>query len=117
MLLRGARQPCSPGRQWVFESATATFRHAADASICLDLFSYAGDGMASLPRGAADGAAEEERQLATLDGGGALGSYACRARVPNQARVHALARACSRADMGMLSMCAVRWRCVLVMMC
>ena len=66
--------PSEPSQQWVFHSPTATFRAASDAAICLDLF-------ATPP---ARAVSEEERELMAIDGGGALGSWACLPHVPNQ---------------------------------
>ena len=61
---------------WVFHSSTATFRAASDASICLDLFTPNPSDHAR--------ATEDERELMTMDDGGALGSWTCQPHVPNQ---------------------------------
>jgi hypothetical protein len=79
-------------QRWVWHSATGTFRVATDAGVCLDLFQTEDTSAALGTFGANDGfggnghdgGAAEDRHLATLDGGGALGSWPCVARAPNE---------------------------------
>ena len=89
------------GQAWVYHTRTSTFRPATDAALCLDLFSpdeadYR-DALATRSGGGGGGGGgggsdddddddddEQLRLLATLDGGGALGSWPCRARAPNE---------------------------------
>ena len=90
-----------PSQRWIFHSPTDTFRPASDAGLCLDLFaadyaepgSEAAGGRLGGGTGAGDPArgyrmqSEEEREeheRLTMDGGGALGSWPCIARAPNE---------------------------------
>lgn len=83
-------------QRWIFHSATATFRPAIDAGLCLDLF-QAGHTEAEAAEGGAQaqafvGADALRAALSggggsdelTLDGGGALGAWPCVGQAPNE---------------------------------
>lgn len=89
---------------WTFHSRTSTFRLASDTGLCLDVFSAdydelgvtssaggdatGGDRLSRLhhPTEALDSDLEHERR--TIDAGGALGSWPCVSRAPNERFVY-----------------------------